>query len=56
MHQESRDPLTGSRKCKLLLLSLLCRKREDPFRGAQVASGAEIKCLIEPLGLQMGFS
>lgn len=45
VHQEIRDPLTGLRKCKPLLSSPLCTEREDPFSGAQVASGAEIKCL-----------
>lgn len=47
---ESRDLLTGLRKCKPppLLPPPLYTKRGDPFSGAQIANGAEIKCLREP--------
>lgn len=36
VHGESRDPLTGLRKCKPPHIQ---REREDPFSGAQIANG-----------------
>lgn len=63
VHKESRESLTGLRKCKPPFSFPLCRERKDPLSGAQIADGAEIKCLREPqvqagvnAGLQMGFS
>lgn len=48
VHQESRDLLTGLRKCKPPPLPPPYTEREDPFSGAQIANGAEMKCLREP--------
>lgn len=49
VHRQSRDLLTGLRKCKRPLSSpFTLREWEDPFSGAQIASGEKIKCLREP--------
>lgn len=53
VHRESRDLLTGLRKCKPPPFSPLIereRGREGPFSGAQIANGAEMKRLREPQG------